>query len=394
MSKIVTRFILVAGLALASGCGPGEEELRLAAQNESLMKERDQFAAEKDALREELETRYADLEAKLSNTQEDFESAQASTTQQEAALTSAREEIETTATEITTLRERVQAAEAELQASRAQGESLSEASTELSAQLETFEQEKSDIVNQNKNLQEMITTLEGRLQSSVPTKEADAMRTQLEDQRARAVTIEQEREQIASERQGLKEIVATLEERLQSSVAKSELQTMHAKLQELQVVLADTEQRNDRVMSDNESLLVRIQKLERGLESSTVEQGSLRERLTTTSGALDEAKNRATELNQSYATLLEEKAGLESMSATSQAELDETRQSLEQAQSEVARLSGGRGIYTVQRGDYLSTISAFFYRDASRWRDVHATNSFLITDPDLIYPGMVLVIPK
>ena len=60
----------------------------------------------------------------------------------------------------------------------------------------------------------------------------------------------------------------------------------------------------------------------------------------------------------------------------------------------MARLTGARGIYTVQDGDSLSTIAAFFYRNGQRWPDIVKANSFLISHPDLIYPKQVLIIPQ
>jgi len=47
----------------------------------------------------------------------------------------------------------------------------------------------------------------------------------------------------------------------------------------------------------------------------------------------------------------------------------------------------------VQPGDTLSSIAAFFYHDGSRWNDIFSANTFLVSSPDLIYQGMVLIIP-
>ena len=76
------------------------------------------------------------------------------------------------------------------------------------------------------------------------------------------------------------------------------------------------------------------------------------------------------------------------------AELARTRSALEQAQSEIARIEGARGIYTVQGDDSLSLIAAFFYHDGNRWPKVFQSNAFLLSHPDRIFPGMVLIIPQ
>lgn len=51
------------------------------------------------------------------------------------------------------------------------------------------------------------------------------------------------------------------------------------------------------------------------------------------------------------------------------------------------------GVYTVQRGDTLSGIAADQLGDAERWRELFEANRALISDPDTISPGQVLVIP-
>ena len=75
--------------------------------------------------------------------------------------------------------------------------------------------------------------------------------------------------------------------------------------------------------------------------------------------------------------------------------LEGLRAELEEAQSELAYLTGAHGIYTVQPGDSLSSISAYFYRNGNRWPDVLEANSQIVGDnPDLIYTGMTLILPQ
>jgi nucleoid-associated protein YgaU len=82
------------------------------------------------------------------------------------------------------------------------------------------------------------------------------------------------------------------------------------------------------------------------------------------------------------------------MDQARRAGLENTRKAFEGTQADVARLTGARGIYTVQRTDSLSEIAAFFYHNGYRWPDIFKANAFLISHPDLIYPGMVLIIPR
>ena len=50
-------------------------------------------------------------------------------------------------------------------------------------------------------------------------------------------------------------------------------------------------------------------------------------------------------------------------------------------------------VYVVQRGDTLSEIAGDQLGDADRWHDLHEANKALISDPDEIRPGQVLVLP-
>lgn len=49
--------------------------------------------------------------------------------------------------------------------------------------------------------------------------------------------------------------------------------------------------------------------------------------------------------------------------------------------------------YTVKKGDYLSKISKEVYGDARKYNIIFEANKPMLKDPDLIYPGQVLVIP-
>ena len=119
-----------------------------------------------------------------------------------------------------------------------------------------------------------------------------------------------------------------------------------------------------------------------------------RSRLDATASELGVAQERAGILTQRLSEVLEEQAGLAVTTEAQREELAGIRAELETAQGEVARLSGARGIYTVQPGDSLSSIASFFYRDGNRWTDILAANDHLIDDPDLIFSGMVLIIPS
>ena len=49
--------------------------------------------------------------------------------------------------------------------------------------------------------------------------------------------------------------------------------------------------------------------------------------------------------------------------------------------------------YTVKKGDYLSKIAKEVYGDAKKYNIIFEANRPMLKDPNLIYPGQVLVIP-
>lgn len=51
------------------------------------------------------------------------------------------------------------------------------------------------------------------------------------------------------------------------------------------------------------------------------------------------------------------------------------------------------GTYVVKSGDSLSKIAKQFYGDGNKWKIIHAANSAKIPNPDLIHPGLELIIP-
>jgi len=53
----------------------------------------------------------------------------------------------------------------------------------------------------------------------------------------------------------------------------------------------------------------------------------------------------------------------------------------------------GKQFYTVKKGDYLSKIAKEVYGNANKYSIIFEANKPMLKDPNLIYPGQVLVIP-
>jgi nucleoid-associated protein YgaU len=131
----------------------------------------------------------------------------------------------------------------------------------------------------------------------------------------------------------------------------------------------------------------------RALEAEALGRAT-RLQLDETTGALQAAQGRASSLTERLAVLLAAQSGLQQLTVAQEEELAAVRDELDATQATVALLSDARGIYTVQRGDSLSSIAAYFYRNGNRWPDILASNTNLVETPDLIFAGMVLIIPQ
>ena len=54
----------------------------------------------------------------------------------------------------------------------------------------------------------------------------------------------------------------------------------------------------------------------------------------------------------------------------------------------------GGSLYTVKQGDTLSTIAMHHYGDGNRYPEIFDANTDLLDNPNKIYPGQVLIIPR
>jgi DNA repair protein SbcC/Rad50 len=245
----------------------------------------------------------------------------------------------------------------------------------------------------------------GPLESDIQALQKKNAELASESDKLRAMLAEKEKSlaEAQSERESLTQQLATIEAGvLKERVGplKSEIQGLEKKnaelaseAEKLRATLADKEKALAEAASERQSLTKELAKVSEKAAMSTAEREALARKADASGRGLDEAKARAAELNKAYEGLLKEQKQLAAMDAGRRAELERTKKSLEEAQAEVARLTGARGIYTVQTGDYLSKIAEFFYRNGNRWPDILKANSFLVSHPDLIYPRMVLIIP-
>ncbi|MES9881834.1 MAG: LysM peptidoglycan-binding domain-containing protein, partial [Sedimenticola sp.] len=176
------------------------------------------------------------------------------------------------------------------------------------------------------------------------------------------------------------------------------------KNQQLEAVSANLKKAEAQQKRDTEQRDLQLQNIERlqkdlitakyNLTVFREERDHLYQKVSVTSSELNQIRNRASELNGQYRLMLNKHAKLTDDDAAKRAALNDMRLTLEDTQNEVARLTGARGIYTIQAGDSLSSIAAFFYRDGNQWSNIWKANKYMLPKPDLLYAGMVLIVPQ
>jgi len=234
------------------------------------------------------------------------------------------------------------------------------------------------------------------------SRERDSARKNLADTQAQAAMIADERDRALQQLSSAQAQVETLtRERDQARAALEEARAAAAQtadLQErvsgLQAQLAEAQRTAETLRSRAKQAQDERDALQVRLDATQQHGSELARQLQATAGDLQEARDSAATLTQNLRTLLESQQGLQTLSVAQQNELADVRRRLEQAQQQVARLTGARGIYTVQWADSLWSIAVFFYHDGSRWPAILRANSHLIDEPDLIFPDMVLIVPE
>lgn len=73
--------------------------------------------------------------------------------------------------------------------------------------------------------------------------------------------------------------------------------------------------------------------------------------------------------------------------------IDELVEELERDQRLVARALDAN-LYQVRRGDTLASIAGRFYGSSQRWQELHEANLHVLENPDLVWPGLTLVVPR
>ncbi len=115
----------------------------------------------------------------------------------------------------------------------------------------------------------------------------------------------------------------------------------------------------------------------------------------------DEAQALIEKYTQEEATLKGEVDNLRFQAEALRSEVAELEKKIEELRAEIERLKQEleeRSWYVVKPGDWLSKLAeypeVYGHGNYRRWRDIYNANKHLIKDPNLIYPGWKLRIPR
>jgi nucleoid-associated protein YgaU len=81
---------------------------------------------------------------------------------------------------------------------------------------------------------------------------------------------------------------------------------------------------------------------------------------------------------------------------TLQGQVDSRKASVDGVQKEIDYFEGLPKVHVVEKGEFLRKISAYdrIYADQTKWPRIYRANKDKIQDPNLIFPGWELVIPR
>lgn len=245
-----------------------------------------------------------------------------------------------------------------------------------------------------------LTDLQGRLGAAEQTaSQAKAQADRLEQAKA---ALQQQHETSVRDLTDLRTLLEQSRQAAQNAQAElntrveleKRVEQQSREQQRLQAVNNGLERELTQLRQEFAQLRVSAERAESELAESQTKFTELEAQLSTSSTDLAQAQRNASALTDRLARAIADQAGLKTLTDAQRTELAAISAALNEAQAKVARLTGARGIYTVNDGDSLSSIALYFYRNAGRWPGILKANSHLISNPDLIFPSMVLIIPK
>lgn len=251
-------------------------------------------------------------------------------------------------------------------------------------------------------------TLEAQMSNSTSNEQVNNLRTQYADAQSRIRELEGALASSRAEADGLRNSLGQVGTDTNSSANAEDLAGYQAEIESLKAQLATTANSEAlaQVISERDQALKQTTDLEaelNALRASIAEAAPppSEEAVTATAislpalpDELEAAKNYARDRINDYYERRENVRQLGNrVTLLELNQVDEALINFQEAQSNVARLMNA-DIYRLQQGDTLSGIATQLYGDINRWQDILEANSYLVEDPNRIFPGFDLVIPR
>ncbi|NIC38213.1 LysM peptidoglycan-binding domain-containing protein [Halomonas desiderata] len=153
---------------------------------------------------------------------------------------------------------------------------------------------------------------------------------------------------------------------------------------------------DDTTGQDAAALAEELEERERQLRAAQREIAALRARLPAEEGGEIDLDGALRSASVTMGAIRATRAELMRAGARDEAlleSIDELVEELERDQRLVARALDAN-LYQVRRGDTLASIAGRFYGSSQRWQELHEANRHVLENPDLVWPGLTLVVPR
>ena len=243
-----------------------------------------------------------------------------------------------------------------------------------------------------------------------------SLRQQIEDAREAMQRLQRDQEDLAEQLSGAQQKVEDLEtarNEVEGQLAEKEraladtqsiLAESKSELATAKQALADAESERDasqrevvglqgdvaRLSGENDKLVATVSELSTSLSDREQRIDSLQQLLPAGEGGsitTDQARKEASEAQQLLMRSAMPAANVDATTA------EDARALVRRNQFLVGYAMGARGIYLTKPGDSLSLVSAYFYGEGNKWKDIMQANQHLITNPDRVRAGIPLIIP-
>ncbi|AMD00522.1 LysM peptidoglycan-binding domain-containing protein [Halomonas chromatireducens] len=176
------------------------------------------------------------------------------------------------------------------------------------------------------------------------------------------------------------------------------VESTDAPVEENEVTEDADDETNDEQATDAQAdeLTARLEERGAQLRQAQRELTALRARLPQEEGGdldLDSAVNSARLTAEAIRSARSELLQAGGSDAALEENIDQLIAELARDQALVAR---GRGdtLYEVRRGETLAGIAGRYYGNSNRWEAIHEANAHVLRNPDLVWPGLTLVLPR